>query len=343
MANQLPDRYTIENLKKAINNPEKLIKEIRYLTRGPRSSFYPIGREIEKHLFKYKYGSGIQVMEQDWDDLIILDACRYPEFEQSCELEGELKSVVSKGSTSREWIRKNFVGQEFHDTVYVGGNPHMEKFSDEFYRVKKSYAATGIHENYEIAEGSVPGWHPEAVYESAIEAIQEYPNKRRIIHFMQPHDPYIGPKADSLRHEVEERENVAFKKHRKMTGEEIQSEETVGSLRPAAARGYISQAQLLDVYIENLDLVLDYVHDLLSELNGKAVITADHGELLGAGRFTLNKYGHPLGVYQPELRIVPWLEVDNGKRRNIYSEKPIGVEEVDDKVVEEQLKALGYK
>jgi len=209
--------------------------------------------------------------------------------------------------------------------------------------VKKSYAATGIHENHKMAKGSIPGWHPKAVYESAIEAIEEYPNKRRIIHFMQPHDPYIGSKAETLPNEVEERENVIFRKRRQMAGEDIQSEETLGSLRSAAARGYISHGQVHEVYIENLDIVLDHVQDLLSELNGKVVITADHGELLGAGRFTLNKYGHPIGVYQSELRIVPWLEIDNGNRRDIYSEKPIGVEEADDQVVEEQLEALGYK
>lgn len=340
MTKLLPESYTIENFKDAINNPEKLIREFKRLTRIP---IYTIGGEVEKGLFKHKYGSGIQVMEQDWDDLIILDACRYPEFEQNCELDGELKSVVSKGSTSREWIRKNFVGREFHDTVYVGGNPHMEKFSNEFYWVKKSYSASGTHENYKMAEGSIPGWHPEAVYESAIEAIGECPNKRRIIHFMQPHDPYIGSKAEELRNEVEERENVVFKKRRQMAGEDIQSEDKLGCLRSAAGRGYISHDQLLEVYIENLDIVLDYVQDLLSELNGKAVITADHGELLGAGRFTSNKYGHPIGVYQSELRIVPWLEINNGNRRDIYSQKPVGVEEADDEVVEEQLKALGYK
>lgn len=224
-----------------------------------------------------------------------------------------------------------------------GGNPHMEKFSNEFHYVKKSYASTGIHENYNMAKGSIPGWHPKAVYESAIEAIEEYPNKRRIIHFMQPHDPYIGSKAETLRNEVEERENVVFRKRRQMAGEDIQSEETLGSLRSAAARGYISHDQLHEVYIENLHIVLDHVQDLLSELNGKAVITADHGELLGAGRFTPNKYGHPIGVYQSELRIVPWLEIDNGNRRDIYSEQPIGFEEADDQVIEEQLEALGYR
>ena len=336
MTKLLPERYTRKNLKDAINNPEKLIREIRHLTRVP---IYPIGGRVEKHLFKYKYGSGIQVMEQDWDDLIILDACRYPEFEQNCELDGELKSVVSKGSTSREWIRENFLGQEFHDTVYIGGNPHMEKFTNEFYHVKKTYSERGWGDNMD----HIAGWRPEAVYESAIEAIKKYPNKRRIIHFMQPHDPYIGSKAESLRKEIEEQENVVFRKYREMDGEDVQSEEALGSLRSAAARGYISQDQILEVYIENLDLVLDYVQDLLSELNGKAVITADHGELLGAGRFTSNKYGHPIGVYQSELRIVPWLEINNGNRRDIYSEKPIGVEEADDEVVEEQLKALGYK
>lgn len=296
-----------------------------------------------KWLFRYRYGSGIRVMDQDWDNLIILDACRYAEFEQNYGLEGKLKSVVSKGSTSREWINKNFVGGTFHDTVYVGGNPHMEKFTDEFHYVKKSYSKTGTNKKYNMATGSIPGWRPESVYEGAIETWEEFPNKRLIIHFMQPHDPYIGPKADQLRETVEDRKGIIFRKSKEMNRENVEAEETLGSLRTAAAQGYISHEELFEVYIENLNIVLEYVEDLLSELDGKTVITSDHGELLGAGKFTSNRYGHPEYVWQSELRIVPWLEINGDGRREVYSEEPVGVEEAKDRVVEEHLEALGYR
>lgn len=333
-----PARYNMENLLMAIKKPSKLIGELVRIFLAARNVI--VQKLFLKYLFHYEHGPGIDVMDEDWDNLIVLDACRWPEFDQNCEIDGESKPVVSKGSTSREWIRKNFVGKKFHNTVYVGGNPHMEKFGDEFYHVKKSYSKTG---GEDMAEGSLPGWHPDAVYDRAIEAIEDDLNKRLIMHFMQPHSPYIGPKAEQLRRNVEKRENVVFKQYREMSGESITSEDVLNDLRAATKKGYISQDQLFEVYIENLNIALDYVRDLLSELDGKTVITADHGELLGAGRFTSNKYGHPIGVYQSELRIVPWLEIDDGDRREIYAETPIGNEEADKKVIKEQLEALGYR
>ena len=341
MMSVLPSRYNMDNLKDALHNPQMIIKELK---RWPiRASNVVIQQLILKNLFRYRYGPGIDIMDQDWDNLIVLDACRYPEFEQHCKLEGDLRSVISKGSTSREWINKNFINREFHDTVYVGGNPHMEKFTNEFYHVRKSYSKSGVDEEYNMASGSISGWRPESVYEAASEAIGRFPNKRLIIHFMQPHDPYIGPKADELREAIGTEEDVSFKKRNEMDGTRIDRGEVLGSLRQAAQRGYISQEELFEAYNENLNIVLEYVEELLFELNGKTVVTSDHGELLGAGKFTSNKYGHPINVWQSELRIVPWLEINDSNRREIYSEDPIGVEEADEVVVEDNLEALGYK
>ncbi|TKX67638.1 hypothetical protein [Halorubrum sp. GN11GM_10-3_MGM] len=62
---------------------------------------------------------GVPVVEKDWDNLIILDACRYDLFQEVSEVDGELSPAVSLGSSTGEFMRKNFGGGEFLDLVYI--------------------------------------------------------------------------------------------------------------------------------------------------------------------------------------------------------------------------------
>jgi hypothetical protein len=71
--------------------------------------------------------SGVPVMERDWDNLVILDACRYDMFEDTNTLDGTLESVVSFGSRTSEFLCRNFDDGEFLDTVYVTANPMHER------------------------------------------------------------------------------------------------------------------------------------------------------------------------------------------------------------------------
>lgn len=112
-------RYTLSNLQKSIGNPSLMVHELKRVARKPRNI-----------AFERKYGPGIDVMAEDWDNLILLDACRYDYFESQINIEGELKSAISRGGHSWEFMQGNFVGREFHDTIYVTANPHVEKLSD---------------------------------------------------------------------------------------------------------------------------------------------------------------------------------------------------------------------
>ncbi|EMA41859.1 hypothetical protein C446_06070 [Halobiforma nitratireducens JCM 10879] len=164
---------------------------------------------------------------------------------------------------------------------------------------------------------------PDHIREMAIDAHEEYPDKRLVIHFMQPHTPYIGPKADEVRGRLQDEHGMQFKKMNIIHGEESseESELNFSQLRNAAEKGYIANDTLHELYRENLEIVLDEVKHLLEEINGKSVISSDHGELLGDGDgwFMPKAYGHPGNVYSPELRFVPWLEVESNNRRDIVS------------------------
>lgn len=91
-------RYNFFNILK--NNPEKIVTE------GHR-----ISNEI---FFWFNYGRGINIMDEDWDNLILIDACRYDVFANINSINGSLESRISSGSSSREFIEKNFVNKTLH-------------------------------------------------------------------------------------------------------------------------------------------------------------------------------------------------------------------------------------
>ncbi|MFB6147828.1 MAG: hypothetical protein ABEJ66_03000, partial [Candidatus Nanohaloarchaea archaeon] len=65
------------------------------------------------------------VVEEDWDYLIILDACRFDSFKQiyGDYFEGKLEKRRSEGSATPEWAAKTFT--EEHDITYFSSNPFI--------------------------------------------------------------------------------------------------------------------------------------------------------------------------------------------------------------------------
>lgn len=164
---------------------------------------------------------------------------------------------------------------------------------------------------------------------------------------MQPHGPYFGPKAEKLRNKIQSDHNIRLSAWSSNSDIENRSEGRV-YLMDAAEDGYISSQELREIYLENLSIVLDHVESLLNTIEGKTVITADHGELLGTPKSHYAKiagvtHEHPGRVWCPELRIVPWFEIGSETRREITSEEPTSTETPTEGTVQEHLEALGYK
>jgi hypothetical protein len=83
----------------------------------------------------------------------------------------------------------------------------------------------------------------------------------------------------------------------------------------------------------------------MKNLDGKTVVTADHGNMVGERAFPLpiREWGHPRGLYTDELVDVPWLVHENEPRREIrIGESKNQSETVDQDVVADRLKQLGY-
>jgi hypothetical protein len=107
----------------------------------------------------------------------------------------------------------------------------------------------------------------------------------------------------------------------------------------------VSTAELRTANEENLAIALDSIATLLPELDGKTVITSDHGQLIGdrVSPIPLIEYGHPGSTYVDELVRVPWHVYESGPRKQIIAEPPVASDEqITDATVERRLETLGY-
>lgn len=260
---------------------------------------------------------GVDVFAEDWDNLLILDACRYDHFAEQSTLDGTLESRISRASATREWVHANFTDRQLHDVVYVSANPNYRKVADEIGAAVHAYVDVWRDDTLVGEENTIVP--PETVTEHALDAAEQYPNKRLLIHYVQPHYPFIGP-----------------------TGEE--HFDPSATLNEVSVKYDLTDDRLDRAYRENVDLVLGEAERLLDAFDGKTVVSADHGELLGErlSPLPLRAYGHPSGVYVEELVKVPWHVHESGDRKEIVAEAPTAQGEVDEDALEEQLRNLGY-
>jgi len=298
--------YSPGQVLRGLRNPDLIRKELNklYYSRG-NTRPYNVG--------------GIDVFEEDWDTLVVLDACRYDIFEQRHALPGRLDRRESRASDTEEFLRANFGGRALHDVVYVTGNPQLfrKDIDTSLHAVKNVWREDGWDDRYRTVL-------PEKMTEWTLEAAREFPYKRLVVHYMQPHYPFIGGTGR------EHFENGSLAFWNRVESGEIDASDHVLEL----------------AYRENLDIVLPHVEELLAELDGKTVVTADHGQMLGerAGVLPRRYYGHPGGVYHENLVAVPWLVHETGSRRETYPEPPVtsAPGPGDERTAERRLRDLGY-
>lgn len=316
----IPDRYNFRNVKRGLRYPNIIQREVQSLLT------YPL-LVAHQYLVDIEPKNGINVMKEDWDNLILLDACRYDYFTEQNFIEGELRRVLSKGGHSWEFMQNNFVDREFHDTIYITANPHADKLADGTFYYMENLLST----SWDNELGTV---HPSDVVEKTIDISGKFPNKRLIVHFMQPHRPYLGPTADQVRERFDIKGYNTRGRH---------DRKGIGWFQ-GISEGRISWEETRQAYRETLDIVLEHAGGLLEKIDGKSVITSDHGELLGEKLvpFDRSRSGHPR-LKTKETYFVPWLETPSENVRKISTEEPIESDNVDEEVIEDRLAALGYK
>lgn len=292
------------------------------------------------HLNVYPTRRGsIRVMDEDWDTLVVLDGCRADLFEAGAPLEtyDDYRRVTSAGSATQEWTRQNFTGCSFGDTVYVTANPFVSReTSGAFHDVIEPWLT-----DFDETERTV---RPASVTDAALAAHDEYPDKRVVVHYMQPHHPFVeAPDVQYHGWDIDDFE--AWTEQKEETGlAEEQAGDHPHTPWEALYLGLVTEKRLREAYAANLDLVLASVDDLLADIEGRTVITSDHGNMFGERTWPvpLRVYGHPTGVRNPELVRVPWAVVDSGDRRELREAGTSATADVDSDVVEERLRDLGY-
>ncbi len=305
--------YSLDQVRNGFSTPSLILRELNrlYYTKLDTQTFNP---------------KGVDLMAEDWDVLQILDACRYDMFAEQSPLPGDLQSRISRGSNTMEFLHANFEGRTMHDTVYVTANPQFRRHEDEldaeFHAVVDVWLDEGWDETYNTVM-------PETTAKYALQAADEYPNKRILVHYIQPHYPFI----DS--------ETTFDKQHLHEGGDEtidFWHEIMFGNLD-------VSADEVWRLYRKTLDEAFPHVESVMESVEGRHVVTADHGNMVGerAHPIPVREWGHPQSIYTDELVNVPWLIFDNGERRNVVSAEPgADRDSVDDGVVESRLRHLGY-
>lgn len=311
------------DIKKGFNNPREVL---RILKRNPRKIFAKLKAAIISDILRLHAKfyrdilgrKGLFVMDREWDNLIILDACRYDLFEEYNTIPGELKQDTSAAGATAEFLEKNFSNGSYPDTVYITSNPNCYYMEADFHAVEHVWRD---HWNEELETVT-----PEVFTDVVLEIINEYPNKRFIIHYIQPHYPFIGPTGKEIDHSTLMGQGLIA---------ETRNEPTIWE---RMKNGNVSTEEGWTAYRENLELTLPHVQRLIAELNGKTVITSDHGNAFGEWGL----YGHSVNVFHPKMVEVPWLEVDYDERRDV---EPGSLADADEQTtdINERLSALGYK
>jgi hypothetical protein len=299
--------YDLSDIKRGLEDPRQIVLEMcrLYYQRLRTRSYNP---------------NGVDIFAEEWDNLLLLDACRYDMFTEYNTLPGRLESRESRGSSTPEFLKGNVAGRDLTDVVYVTANPQYHRnrdlFDATFHYIDNVWSSSGWDDEFRTVR-------PEVVTEAARRAAERFPHKRLLVHYMQPHYPFIGE-----------------------TGRELVPGQNLNIWNEIAEQNIsIDDSRLWDAFHENLEIALPAVRELMDSIDGRTVVSSDHGQLMRERLFPipLRHYGHPLGIHMEELVKVPWL-VDDGSRRTTTADPPVveDDESVDTSTVTERLESLGY-
>ncbi len=263
------------------------------LERYYNSAKWRITNSVKRMEYGFKLAFNIEKQQEvagsKWDNLIVLDSCRYDHFEQLCDdyLDGALQRVLSPASCTNEWLKTVWNG--FYDLTYISAMPGINSKG-----VPTAWGYVAAKHFNRIIDVWDFGWDsdigtvpPQNVNKAVLDAMP-LADRRVVIHYVQPHQPYIGETK------------ITFPRQSAAKGPR-----TALRIKRLLEDGSLTLERLLRAYRDNLILVLKCIAELVPNLSGKTVVTADHGELLSE----MGGIWHPCRCYHSKLREVPWFEV----------------------------------
>lgn len=314
----------IQKIQKGINNPYEaysyiknnasISKEIQQV-----GYYYGIPFWLSKAYHRRLKSSSnpVSIWDRDWDLLIVLDACR-ADMMRECiskyQFLNSMETIWSVGGHSKEWLENTFKSVPsdlIRETAYVTGNHYADTVKDLPFAIFEDLRTTGLQDELPCPPAHV-------VTDSAISIARESEFDRLIVHYMQPHKPFIS--------RGEERTDIQMKKW------------SIGwELYQNYISGEISRDELWRGFVNNLQYVLDEVGLLLENIDApRTILTSDHGNAFGEDLL----WDHEIGIQHPSIRRVPWIETtasdENTVTPNEYRSS------IKDNKVEKRLEQLGY-
>lgn len=267
------------------------------------------------------------IFEKDWDVLCILDACRLDLMEDVApeyDFLDNIDSIYSVGATSPMWLENTFgpmSDQTLAKTAYVTGNPWSG-------RLNIGLDSLGIFDEYwrTTWDDEVGYQPPRPLTDRAINVWRQRDDiSRLIVHYMQPHVPFVN--------------------NPDLTREMGVTEKTPGE-KPIWNKVRDDEAdrdRVWAAYKENLRFVLNDIALFRQNIDAETfVVSSDHGNAMGE----LGQAGHEYGTLVQSVCEVPWVEVeceDTGDYTPEVASKNNGPTPNDpEEVVEARLSALGY-
>jgi len=220
----------------------------------------------------------VDIINEEWDTIIVLDACRFDMFKDIAHpiLGDKLEKRWSTGCNTAQWARSQF-NEGFENVVYLDSSTHITKLrGSKFKHIEPIWK-----DGWDDELGTVPPW-------TVIDRYKKFRNEKKlIIHFFQPHQPFLDGNKRIFR--------------KPKPGKKYDNE------WQRIYTGELSLEEVIDAYHINLRTVIPYVKEILDDRDGISIVTADHGNLYEF------PYWHMPGEMKPEqwndigLRLVPWL------------------------------------
>lgn len=296
--------------------------------RGIYSGIKETSYDIYKHLWMFSeplFPDGELIWERKFDLLIILDACRLDMFETVLPeydyLPDSTDSIRSIAGNSELWMERTFSEVEYEnlgEVTYISGNPNtMDSVDNSELGMVDEVYEYGWNEKY----GTVL---PDIITDRAITTQRKTDPEKLILHYMQPHHPFVRSSAITRSSAAGHKKNP--------------DRERTAHPWKRLRRGELEYDLVWQAYMDNLRYILDHLPKLLNNIDAdRAIITADHGNLVGE----YGLYAHPSRCPVNALRRVPWCTVES-KDTGEYTPKKTKRDSVD-KEVNEKLRSLGYK
>lgn len=323
------------------------------LSEGIHTALYELRVGMVRRIFQ-PFHDPEYIWERDWEVLLVLDACRLDLMEEVAADYGyidEVETCTSVATGTTAWSERNFsprFADELAETTYITANPNSITIGNVDFPDRcpcgepiahdgraltitcpscgKSVTGQRHHPFEQFDELWRSHWNkdlhtlpPNIVTARAIETMRDESPKRLIVHYNQPHHPFVVQEENGF--------TTAFDTDER-------------NIWQALRKGSVSKGDVWDAYRDNLRYVLNSVSRFLNSADSDSVaITSDHGNALGEWGI----YGHPNPpVPIPQLVDVPYIETVARNTDGIPSDSiQAETSEVED-AVETRLQDLGY-